>query len=136
MKSSVRNENKFRVSSIYSRFTPKQTIYVLKRKDGARRLLQTNSPGNQVEMEKIAAGSNPLHPRRVRSVVLKCFDIFKHLRGLKSIDKIKKCRRDIPRDCLLTVAVGIDLTLRVRSIPTATVSKQSRRNHSRYSLLY
>ena len=31
-------------------------------------------------------------------MVLKCFDIFKHLRGLKSVDKIKKYHRDIPRD--------------------------------------
>ena len=52
--------------------------------------------------------------RRVRSVVLTCFDIFKHLRGLKSVDKIKKYRRDIPRGLSLTLAVDCHLTLRVR----------------------
>ena len=55
-----------------------------------------------------------------RSFVFKLVDIFKHLRGLKSVDKIKKYRRDIPR--------GLSLT-------TAAVSKKNLGNPSRYSLL-
>ena len=41
----------------------------------------------------------------------------------------------VPRECLPTAAVGIDLTLRVRSIPTAAVGKNSLGYPSRYSLL-
>ena len=56
-----------------------------------------NSPGNRFQSEKIAAGSNPLHhTRRERLIVLKCFDIFLHLRGSGMVDKIKKYRRDSP----------------------------------------
>ena len=75
------------------------------------RLLQTNSPGNRFEAEKITAGSNLLHHRRVRSVVLKCFDIFLHLRGSGMVDKIKKYRRDVPRGLSLTLAMDCHLTL-------------------------
>ena len=55
----------------------------------------------------------------VRRIVLKCFDIFKHLRGSGSIDKIKKFHRDVPWEFLLTAAVGICLSLWLRQIPTA-----------------
>ena len=34
----------------------------------------------------------------MQRVVLVCFDIFKHFRGSGTVDKIKKYRRDIPRD--------------------------------------
>ena len=34
----------------------------------------------------------------VQRVVLVCSDIFKHLRGSETVDKIKKYRRDISRD--------------------------------------
>ena len=50
----------------------------------------------------------------VRRVVLVCFDIFKHLRGSGTVDKIKKYRRDVPRGLSLTLAVDCHLTLRVR----------------------
>ena len=68
-------------------------------------------------------------------IVLTCFDIFEDLRGSGTVDKIKKCHRDIPRDCFHTLAVGMHLTLWVRCIPTAAVCKQSLGNPSRYSLL-
>ena len=40
-----------------------------------------------------------MHPerrRQERSFVFKLFDIFQHLRGSGTVDKIKKYRRDIP----------------------------------------
>ena len=43
-------------------------------------------------------------------MVLKCFDIFKHLRGSGTVDKIKKYRRDSP--------LGVFTDLRLRRIPT------------------
>ena len=49
-----------------------------------------------------------------RLFVFKPFDIFERLRGLKSVDKIKKFRRDVPRGLSLTLAVDCHLTLRVR----------------------
>ena len=70
-----------------------------------------------------------------RSFVFKLFDISKHLRGSGSVDKIKKFRRDVPREFLHTLAVGMPLTLRVRGIPTAAVCKNSLGKPSRYSLL-
>ena len=45
----------------------------------------------------------------VRPIVLKCFDISKHLRGSGMVDKIKKYRRDIPRRLSLTSAVDCHL---------------------------
>ena len=91
----------------YSRFSSlSQSVYAkadnisIETKCWGARLLQTNSPGNRFESEKIAAGSNLLHYRRVRSVVLKCFDIFLHLRGSGIVDKIKKYRRDSPSGVL------------------------------------
>ena len=51
---------------------------------------------------------------RVRQIVLTFFDIFKHLRGLKSVDKIKKYHCDVPWGFSLTLAVDCHLTLRVR----------------------
>ena len=71
-----------------------------------------------------------------RSFVFTFLDIFKHLKGSGIVDKIKKCRRDIPQDRLHTLAVEIDLTLQVQSILKAAVCKQSLGNPSRYSLLY
>ena len=67
--------------------------------------VKTNSSRNRVEWEKITAGSNPCIAGEVRPIVLKCLDIFKHLRGLKLVDKIKKYRRDFPRAIALTSAV-------------------------------
>ena len=49
-----------------------------------------------------------------RPFVLMFFHASKDLRGLKSVDKIKKYRRDIPRGLSLTLAVDCHLTLRVR----------------------
>ena len=73
MKSSVRNENKIRVSSIYTSVCAKADDISIETNAGARQLLQTNSPGNWVETEKIAAGSNLLHPLRGKA---DCFEMF------------------------------------------------------------
>ena len=71
-----------------------------------------------------------------RSFVFKLFDISKHLRGSGTADKIKKFRRDVPRGFLLTSAVNSHLSLRLRWLSTAAVSKNPLGNPSRYSLLY
>ena len=49
-----------------------------------------------------------------RSFILTFFDIFKHLRGSGTVDKIKKFRRDVPWEFLPSAAVGIYLSLRLR----------------------
>ena len=50
----------------------------------------------------------------VQRVVLVCSDIFKHLRGSETVDKIKKYHRDVPRGLSLTLAMDCHLTLPVR----------------------
>ena len=57
---------------------------------------------------KLAAGSNPMHRRRgmLWPIVLTCFDMFKHLRGSGTVDKIKKYLCDVPRAVALTSAVN------------------------------
>ena len=39
-----------------------------------------------------------MHRKQDRPFVFKLFDIFKHLRGSGTVDKIKKFRRDVPRE--------------------------------------
>ena len=52
----------------------------------------------------------------VRPIILTFFDIFKHLRGLKSVDKIKKYLRDSPS------GVFTDLGRRDSPHPTGSVN--------------
>ena len=70
-----------------------------------------------------------------RLFVFKLFDIFKHLRGSGTVDKIKKFRRDFlgdfypPRPWIATAASGYG------DNPMAKVDKNHLGNPSRYSLL-
>ena len=70
----------------------------------------------------------------LRPIVLTFLDIYKHLMGLKSVDKIKKYRRDIPRGFLSTSAVDSHRSRRLRWLSTSAVDKNLLGNPSRYSL--
>ena len=74
--------------------------------------------------------------RQDRSFVFKLFDIFKHLRGSGTVDKIKKYHWDFPREFVHTLAVDSHLSPRLRWLSTAAVGTNPLRTPSRYSLLY
>ena len=52
-----------------------------------------------------------------RSFVFRLFDIFKHLRGSGTVDKIKKYRRDLPRAVALTSILVFTKSVNVESLP-------------------
>ena len=84
-------------------------------------IVQTNSTGNLNRRRHSGHCLGRCFVGVVRRIVLKCFDIFKHLRlGLKSVDEIKKRCRDIPREILpLILAIGMR---RPRSVKTPSAN--------------
>ena len=106
-------KNKIRLHSLsLSVYTKAVNISIeTKCRGGRPSTFCANKLGGSFESEKTELH---FHAVVLQPIVLVCFDIFKRHRGLKSVDKIKKYRCDIPRGLSLTLAVDCHRTLRVR----------------------
>ena len=91
------NKNKIKVSPfyllVYTKVQVECFLIIETDRRGARPFslfVQSNSP----DVSNLRDGRVLMRRRQDRSFVFKLFDIFKHLRGFKSVDEIKNYRRD------------------------------------------